>query len=398
VKVLVAYASAGLGHKVAAEAVCEYLNERFPDATIRIVDILQFVSPYFKISYSGSYLFLTRYLPLVWGMVFSLFDQVPLLRIIAGLRSCLNRLFSKRFIDLVLRFRPDIIISTHFFPTNVVSSLKRRRQFKNPLITVVTDFYVHGFWISEETDLYIVMWESTKRCLLEHGISIEKIHAIGIPVRRAFLRESDKGGIIRKYGLDEERRTILVLCGGFGVGPVVKVVKSLERLKEIVQVVVVCGRSKRLKKRVDKVIEALGIRAVVFGFVDNISELMDVADFCITKAGALTLCETLSKDLPVFIVEPIPGQERRNAVLLSEGGASVIVEKADQVGREVEKFILNPKLEKEIKARICVFSHPQAGTDLATEVTRLVIANKAVGSHAKFNATGGIGHCRDKKP
>jgi processive 1,2-diacylglycerol beta-glucosyltransferase len=61
----------------------------------------------------------------------------------------------------------------------------------------------------------------------------------------------------------------------------------------------------------------------VFGFVANMHELMAASDLVVGKAGGLTLAESFCMGLPIVMVSPVPGQEERNARIVSAAGAGV---------------------------------------------------------------------------
>ena len=50
---------------------------------------------------------------------------------------------------------------------------------------------------------------------------------------------------------------------------------------------------------------------------------MDASDCIISKPGGLTTSEALAKRLPMIIVNPIPGQEKRNTEFLLNSGAAL---------------------------------------------------------------------------
>jgi processive 1,2-diacylglycerol beta-glucosyltransferase len=52
-------------------------------------------------------------------------------------------------------------------------------------------------------------------------------------------------------------------------------------------------------------------------------EYMAAADLLIGKPGGLTTSEALVRGLPMVIVNPIPGQEERNADYLLEEGVAI---------------------------------------------------------------------------
>jgi 1,2-diacylglycerol 3-beta-galactosyltransferase len=64
----------------------------------------------------------------------------------------------------------------------------------------------------------------------------------------------------------------------------------------------------------------------VYGFVDNIDDMMRAADLIVCKAGGLIVSEALSVGLPLLIAQAIPGQETGNAELVVQAGAGEMVE------------------------------------------------------------------------
>ncbi|MCA9975497.1 MAG: glycosyltransferase, partial [Anaerolineales bacterium] len=82
------------------------------------------------------------------------------------------------------------------------------------------------------------------------------------------------------------------------------------------QLIVVAGRNKELKQRLENV--AWEIPAHIFGFVHNMPELMGAADILITKGGPGTISEAFIAGLPVIISGYIPGQEAGNVQYVLE--------------------------------------------------------------------------------
>jgi len=73
----------------------------------------------------------------------------------------------------------------------------------------------------------------------------------------------------------------------------------------------------------------LSCKIHLYGFVDNIHQLMAAADFMVGKAGGLTCAEALALGLPMFIVDPLPGQEERNTEFICSMHAGVRVEEKE---------------------------------------------------------------------
>jgi processive 1,2-diacylglycerol beta-glucosyltransferase len=129
-----------------------------------------------------------------------------------------------------------------------------------------------------------------------------------------------------RHGLAPDRTTCLVSAGGFGVGPIDQLVRSLLPLQHPAQIVAVCGRSEELHQRLTalaaEVPPVSPVTLLPVGYT-TMDEYMAAADLMIGKPGGLTTSEALARGLPMVIVNPIPGQEDRNADYLLEEGAAI---------------------------------------------------------------------------
>jgi processive 1,2-diacylglycerol beta-glucosyltransferase len=79
-------------------------------------------------------------------------------------------------------------------------------------------------------------------------------------------------------------------------------------------------------------------------------ELMAVADLIITKPGGLTSSEALALGKPLFILDPIPGQEAANSDFLLERGAAAKVNRVEDLPFRVEQLLGSKKLGEMAKA------------------------------------------------
>src|SRR6185369_807706 len=88
----------------------------------------------------------------------------------------------------------------------------------------------------------------------------------------------------------------------------------------------------------------------VLGFASNMHELMTVADLILTKPGGLTSSEALALGKPLFILDPIPGQEAANSDFLLERGAAVKVNRVEDLPFRVGQLLGSKKLGEMAKA------------------------------------------------
>jgi len=355
-KILIAYATAGSGHRKAAEAIAH--TAKAQGHTVELADIVQFMAWLSRKIYSDGYLLLiSRFTP-VWGLVYWLSDIPALSALNVHLRRFIDAWMGRHFIRHLLREKPDVVISTQFLASELVTIAKIKHGLKTRLITVVTDFGVHNFWVNPGTDAYCVAAESTQRILLEKGIPAGRIVVTGIPLDKKFVEPVDRQEALRGWDLDPSRFTVLVATGGVGIGPIEDVVRQL---KDEVQLLVVCGTNRRLQ---NKLAQENHPNVRVFGFVDFMHKLMTACDVIVTKAGGLTVTESLTKHLCCVFFYIIPGQEKMNARTITQHKAGFFEHSARRVAWRIRQLKLNPDLLKECREEAQKLARPASCQDI----------------------------------
>jgi processive 1,2-diacylglycerol beta-glucosyltransferase len=180
------------------------------------------------------------------------------------------------------------------------------------------------------------------------GAVAENVVATGIPIAAKFSARVDPRAVRKALGLRDDLPVLLVLSGGFGMGPVGKILGELDKVSRTFQTVVVCGRNEKLRRELAAQDRRHPTR--VLGFASNMHELMAVADLIITKPGGLTSSEALALGKPLLILDPIPGQEAANSDFLLERGAAAKVNRVEDLPYRVEQLLGSKKLLEMAKA------------------------------------------------
>ena len=342
-RVLVLSASAGAGHLRAAEAIEKAIHSRGVASEVQHLDVLKYTNKVFRHLYSKAYIDLVNSAPEVLGWLYDHLDD-PAKN--DPIRLAFDRLNANPFIRFLERYQPDVAISTHFLPSGIISSLKAEDKVKVLNAVVVTDFDVHAMWLCTHVEQYFVAMEETKVHLKALGVPESLITISGIPIDPVFAESKDKRAMRRKHGLDQDRFTILVSAGGFGVGPVGHLMQALAQLSHPARVVIVCGRNEALKAELAATIKKLASPSVVsftlLGFTTEMDELMAAVDLYVGKPGGLTTSEALSKHLPMVVINPIPGQEERNSDHLLEQGVAIRCNNLPALAYKIDALIDTP--------------------------------------------------------
>ncbi len=356
-KILVIHATAGAGHKKAAEAIFHGLEAQ-GGLDVRLVDALDYTNPFFKKTYPLFYVFLVTRLPWIWGLFFALLDIPWMQPLVHRCRRLYNGFNAQALQKFLIQEQFDGVITTHFLSAEVCAYLKRFGAIKSKIICVVTDFDAHRIWVNKGVDIYTAACEYTKNKLIALGVSPEVIFTTGIPTDAKFALEPDKFALKKKLGLQDGVLTILIATGSFGMGPIAELMGLLERY----QLLIVCGHNRGLYERLKSKARK---NAHILGLVDNMDELMAVSDVMVTKPGGLSIAEALVKRLPMIFFSAIPGQETNNIKVLSTYEVvSPTQSSLPQISQTIHEWDSNPKDLDALRVRLSELSKPNAVADI----------------------------------
>jgi len=197
----------------------------------------------------------------------------------------------------------------------------------------------------------------------------------GIPIKAKFSKSIDKYHARKQLGLDLHKLTILLMSGSMGYGHIDDSIEMLDKLDLDFQVIVVCGNNKRMYKKVKDL--QTKKRFDIYGYVDNVDEMMDAADCIITKPGGITSSEALAKGLPMIMVNPIPGHEMRNAEFMLNNGLALFATKTFPLDEAVFSLFKHPERISFLRSTIELYERRDSTEKLCQFLVKKVEEKKA---------------------
>lgn len=337
-RLLVLYSPLGGGHRSAARAISEAAAAR--GHTVAEVNLFDHAPKWVADAYLRAHLGGQSLLPLVFGGMYFATNRVG-----GGLepaRHTLEREVFGRIKHVITDFRPDAIVSTHHLPLVVLAPERQSGALRVPLVNVVTDYIAHAFWAEPGVDLHCVPSMRVANDLVRHGVPRESIALTGIPVREAFeaIPEVSPSNL--------RPLNVLMTSGGFGVGPLRRMVRSFEGIANV-RLTVICGTNDRLRKGIAKDLERYKISGVAVGFENNMPKRIGESDLLVGKAGGLTVSEAMTAGRPMVLVGTVPGNESINEAFVVRGSAGISA-KAHEVGAAVSSLrVLVPGMSRSAK-------------------------------------------------
>jgi len=268
-KVLFLSSDTGGGHRASAESLAAQFQLLYPGTTYDLLDVVtkDHIPPYNKIV--DSYKHLSAH-PQQWNLVFKLSNS----RAFEFFFDVSNKMLSEKAMRRsIMEYNPDVVVSVHPMMTNVPISCCQKITKETgrhlPIFTVVTDLAsAHCLWFANGVDKLYIASDECRRLAKERGkVPDEKIVEIGLPIRHQFAVQADLLGdrkspeglayqvkVRKELNLPKEaveKKTVLVMGGGEGVGSLSNIVDSLYvefRNSGIdALILVVCGRNEKLK-------------------------------------------------------------------------------------------------------------------------------------------------------
>lgn len=354
-KVLVMYARYGSGHKAIADYVANYLKENNNKVVVKILDITDYGN---KIGKIGLKLFdwvATKRKEFIFNLCYELMDHK-----ISSLGH--NSLSKKSYDNKELRkeicdFNPDIVISSHFYCSNIIHYYNDLKLINSKILTIITDYTTHEWWTKnhkKETG-FIVGNEVVKEKLIRRGVNAKKIYSFGLPLNINQIERLDPDEVIlNRYKLKGNKK-IYLFFGGSTAGSTYyfDYFKTLAKMNLNADIIFISGKNTKLKDKCDKYVKDKKIKNIqVLGFSTDVLNLMKISDAVISKPGGATVTECLEMKRPMVMVPGLGGQEKYNARFMAKKKYGIKVRGLLSFKRCLNKFEKNPNLISKMHERM----------------------------------------------
>lgn len=268
---------------------------------------------------------------------------------------------------------PDVVVSVHPLLNEIAWRALRSAGTATPLVTVVTDLVdLHRGWLFRRADLVVVPTEDALTACRRRRMPAERVRLLGLPVDPRFRPPgpAERGAVRLRLGLEAERFTILVSGGGEGSGKLLEQIRRLAWLPRPWQVIAVCGRNERLRRRLERV--RFRTPTLVLGFVEDMPDLMRAADLVVGKAGPGVIAEAMATGVPIVLTGYLPGQETGNVAYVTRTGAGRYAPNPDELLATVEELAGAEAVACRALARgAAAAGRPQAALEIARECLAL---------------------------
>jgi UDP-N-acetylglucosamine:LPS N-acetylglucosamine transferase len=270
-KVLFLSSDTGGGHRASAESLAAQFELLFPGSTYELIDLAteHYPPPYRHIVKQYKHLSAN---PSHWKIVYGVSNSKALEKPMHdGMIKFISIVSERAIRNKIKSIRPDVVVSVHPLQTSVpilsCAKISHETGQHLPMFTVVTDLGSgHCTWFANGVEKMFVGSSQILELAKDRGkVPDEKLVLLGLPIRHDFAiqaenmgdRYSSPGQVYQQTVRTSlelpciNRKTLLVMGGGEGVGSLSNIVDALycELAKRNIDglILVVCGRNQSLK-------------------------------------------------------------------------------------------------------------------------------------------------------
>lgn len=352
------------GHIFPALSIANGIKERRPDANILFVGAENRMEME-KVPAAGYK---------IVGLPVSGFDRKHLLRNVKVVARLLKSMHMAK--KIIADFKPDIAIGVGGYASGPI--LKEAQKRGVPTLIQEQNSYagVTNKLLAQKADAICVAYEG-----MDRFFPADKILVTGNPVRQNILNGTLTPGQARqKFGLDADKRTILVVGGSLGARTINNcIAAALDTIKadSDVQMIWQTGKIYDAQARASMQEKQPG-NVVQQAFVANMDEAYRAADLVVSRAGASSISELqLLGKASLLVPSPNVAEDHqtKNAMALVERGAAVMVRDADAGERLMAEALSlvkdDGKLQK-LSANISKMALRNAVGDIVDRVMQIV--------------------------
>ncbi|MFD2941407.1 undecaprenyldiphospho-muramoylpentapeptide beta-N-acetylglucosaminyltransferase [Flavobacterium notoginsengisoli] len=347
------------GHIYPAIAIANELKLQFPDAEFLFVGARDKMEMQ-KVPQAG------YEIKGLW--IAGLQRKLTLQNLMFPLKLASSLLESKRIIK---KFKPNVVIGTGGFASGPL--LQAAGSAGIPTVVQEQNSFpgITNKLLSKKANAICVAYQN-----LERFFPKEKIVLTGNPVRQDLIDiESKRDEAIAFYGLDPNKKTLLVLGGSLGARRINQLIeKELQNfLSQDVQVIWQCGKLyfedyKKYNQSNVKVVD----------FIERMDFVYAASDVIISRAGASSVSELCIVGKPViFIPSPNVAEDHqtKNAQAIVDAKGAILLKESEldsEFSIVFEALLKDSGKQKQLSDNIKKLARPKATQDIVAEIVKLI--------------------------
>lgn len=362
--IIILFALNNSGHHTAAKAIQRAYEILYPNKRVIVLNIFESLSPMAEKIISLLYRLSSYTFPLAWGL---LYNNIAIYKLCRPLGNYVTKLSARKLKMVFEKTQPACIICTQAIAVGIAGYLKGKYNYASEIVAVITDYFPNIYWVNRHVTSYVVASSEMIESLSKLGIAKNRIVPLGIPVHPVFSHFDTASN--NNISLPR----VLILGGGRGWGDIVNIIRQLDGVGYEFRVTVICGTNLKLLRYLRLGQGKFKKTIYAFGQVgpEKIKSFLNSSSLLISKAGGLTIAESLVCGVPMVIVNSVFGQEAKNRSFLIDNKAAVEARISTIADTVKNLLFIDPVSLERLKNNASGLARPLASFEIAKFVNSL---------------------------
>lgn len=256
----------------------------------------------------------------------------------------------KQGLEAFRRRSPNVIITNHYYTNLLAVEYKRRIDPSVVVINYNPDPTLHSFW-DKRDGIFIVNNPYARAKAEKYKFKPENLREVTPCVRKCVETNTlDRRQLREKFGLPQDKFTVVIADGGYMLGRGPKFAKALIKSGLPITLCIIAGNNKKCYDKFKAIEEgksrlkvASGMTLKVYEFLHNAYELYGAADVFLTKGGPNAVLDSLYMRTPVMINYcPHVIEAATVRVFINEHGCGETVFRRGKAIKRIRAFMADP--------------------------------------------------------
>lgn len=261
--------------------------------------------------------------------------------------SIFNKALKQALIS-INKYKPDVIVSTHYFMTLCGIEYKRKYNKNCIVVTYNPDNNTHSWW-DNRGGLFIVNNPNAyKEAITKQHFNPEKVKEVFFTTRQSIIDSNQTKHFYRKkYNIPLNKFCAIIADGIYASAMATKVCDELLKTDLPITIIMLAGKNQKVYEHYSKLKNLVkpNITLITMPFEPNIHEVYRASDIFITKSGPNAVLDSVFMQTPIIIdyfAHPIEKCTKR--LFVDKFKCGEYIKNPIQIRTRIEQFIQKPEL------------------------------------------------------
>ncbi len=274
--------------------------------------------------------------------------------------------------NIINKFKPDVIVGVGGYASGPILKIASGKKIP-ALIQEQNSFPgITNRLLANHVNKICVAYEG-----MDKFFPKDKIIVTGNPVRQDITDLQNKEGEAFEYfGLQKGIKTLLVVGGSLGARTINESIYNNLKLLADNNIQILWQTGKSYFPAAKTIAENKNVK--VFEFINRMDYAYAVADFVVSRAGAIAISELCIVGKPtIFIPSPNVAEDHqtKNALALVNKNAAIMIkdsESQEKLGKAIIEFSENTELQELLRNNITALAYKNSADIIADEIIKLI--------------------------